>query len=146
VFFFPFSVYLIILGLWWFIRRRQKKLDRKQALYDYIALVATFAFLAFLALLPNQEFLTPFGIRVLVWDLLLAPLGVAFGFLIYLVWPSALESQAENERKEIGTIMAQKLERMRSEAESNRLFDLGVAPSHCRICEGCYKAHKAVTG
>lgn len=63
-------------------------MDRKHILYDYLAFVATVAFFVFLALIPNQEFRTPYGVNVLVWDIIVAAGAVDGGFLFYLLFPT----------------------------------------------------------
>ena len=81
---FPLPLYLIVFWLAWFTWRRHRKLDRKQALYDYIILIVTFAFFGFLT----------FGASAIIWDIVLAAGAAVSGFLVYLLWPSESARQA----------------------------------------------------
>ncbi len=82
--FFPLPLYLIVLWLVWFTWRRRSKSDRKDALYFYLLSVGGSWVAVLIALIPNQEFLTPFGVSVLVWGAFLATEAAVIGGLVYL--------------------------------------------------------------
>jgi hypothetical protein len=92
--FFPLPLYIIAFGLGWFAWRRHWKLDREEKLFWYILSLCITYVGVLIALIPNQEILTPFGIHVLVWGSIIAVGGGGGGYLVYLIYPT-VEPRAE---------------------------------------------------
>ncbi|MGP8069203.1 MAG: hypothetical protein ACLP5V_04885 [Candidatus Bathyarchaeia archaeon] len=82
----------------------------------------------FYTLLPKQAFASAEGTRILAITGFVSLILSAIVGGLCLFWPSKLERQQRRERKEIGGVMTQRLERMSKEREADRLRDLKQIP------------------
>lgn len=65
-------------------------MDRKDALFGYLLLVASLFVYVIITMIPNQELLSAFGVSVLVWDTIVATGAADIGVLVYLLRPVEL--------------------------------------------------------
>jgi hypothetical protein len=62
-------------------------LDRKEALYRYLLSVGILVVLVLIALIPGQEYASPYGQYVLVLSTLGGIIAALIGLLVYVLWP-----------------------------------------------------------
>ena len=85
--FFPFPLYITLLGLGWLLWRGHRRLDRSEGLLLYLLTVWGLWGAEFYSLLPNQGFTSANGIRVLATATFLSVIASAVGGLVCLYWP-----------------------------------------------------------
>lgn len=79
-------ILLLYVIVWAWLAFRRKTLDRKDALFGYLALVVgTWAAVFIAPLIPNQEYATAYGQQVFVFSSCGAIILSAVGFLLYLL-------------------------------------------------------------
>jgi hypothetical protein len=100
VFFYPFALYVIPLGLLWFVWKRRWKLDRREALFWCVLTVCATWSGFLIALIPNQEYASPYGQQVLTVTSIGAIFVCAAGVLAYSVWPLGGVPSSDRERQD----------------------------------------------
>ena len=97
--FFPLPLYIILVGLGWLLWRRQRELDRGEALLLYLLTVWGLWGAECYSLLPNQGFASADGIRVFATATFLSVIASAAGGLVFLYWPQTHEVPVSDREK-----------------------------------------------